>query len=696
MESASLVSREQFPAELPLFKDDATSLNAGVKQRAEASQENGGGDVQRVLHEEEEDALDPEDDYVDADVAPGYENLSESVSEGAMPLVSGVENENYCDEDECDSVESYNSALEGASAINDAASVEFSCNVVNDWPLYETLDASARNALRKLNHLNNRVPSMDTSLLEDVSQNEFRGKVMQLAEKRRLDLEDEAIETILSALLPVVGAHIQECPNGNGREQDVQDGDGFEDALLKKSKERNGDEYVDRQGICEAERKKEGQEANNEASYNNISASHAAANGSSSAFEHDLLMEVDEARESDVEEGIPHPKAGEATLETDKTESQPMKETLCGEQEPEVIDWDDVDYGSEVDDFPYIDGYSVAKKCNPSKETGNKGAMDDLSLQQTSEIAEMDEAVMSRAPVSTVDSTNLHDGLTEAGLEGEEKRLDKAEPSLCMSHPLDALAENTIRSMIDEEKLGGVGEFDKEKARNLEVIHERRTSILEEEDKSLSRSGSSTFEDGKAQVEVSEGEAECRSDAFKGQEKSAQREDLKGVQEAQEGARAPSPDLASLGGARSPLPVRPAGLGQSIPSLAHAPRAVQRGNTASARLSPLTNEERELSSRFSEGTEDAEQEKLQMIRVKFLRLAHRLGQPANNVVVAQVLYRLGLAEQLRGGRETGRAGGAFSFERASALAEEQEAAGSDDLDFGCTIMVLGKSGVGKS
>jgi len=91
---------------------------------------------------------------------------------------------------------------------------------------------------------------------------------------------------------------------------------------------------------------------------------------------------------------------------------------------------------------------------------------------------------------------------------------------------------------------------------------------------------------------------------------------------------------------------------------------------------------------------DETREKLQMIRVKFLRLAHRLGQTPHNVVVAQVLYRLGLAEQLRG-RNGGRVG-AFSFDRASAMAEQLEAAGQEPLDFSCTIMVLGKTGVGKS
>ncbi|GFS42790.1 translocon outer complex protein 120 [Actinidia rufa] len=91
---------------------------------------------------------------------------------------------------------------------------------------------------------------------------------------------------------------------------------------------------------------------------------------------------------------------------------------------------------------------------------------------------------------------------------------------------------------------------------------------------------------------------------------------------------------------------------------------------------------------------DETSEKLQMIRVKFLRLARRLGQTPHNVVVTQVLYRLGLAEQLRG-RSGGRVA-AFTFDRASAMAEQLEAAGQELLDFSCTIMLLGKTGIGKT
>ncbi|KAF8406583.1 hypothetical protein HHK36_008671 [Tetracentron sinense] len=152
--------------------------------------------------------------------------------------------------------------------------------------------------------------------------------------------------------------------------------------------------------------------------------------------------------------------------------------------------------------------------------------------------------------------------------------------------------------------------------------------------------------------------------------------------------------VLSTGNSMDPAPPpRPAGLGRAAPLLEPAPRASQQSRVNAAipqRQAHLvedpTNGEAEEN--------DETREKLQMIRVKFLRLAHRLGQTPHNVVVAQVLYRLGLAEQLRG-RNGGRVG-AFSFDRASAMAEQLEAAGQEPLDFSCTIMVLGKTGVGKS
>ena len=94
--------------------------------------------------------------------------------------------------------------------------------------------------------------------------------------------------------------------------------------------------------------------------------------------------------------------------------------------------------------------------------------------------------------------------------------------------------------------------------------------------------------------------------------------------------------------------------------------------------------------------------KLQSLRVNLLRIATRLGQSPRNTVVAQVIYRLELAEQLKSGKKTPAAptgrGTTTSFDRAVALAEQKEKRdGADsDLGFTCTILLLGKSGTGKS
>lgn len=152
----------------------------------------------------------------------------------------------------------------------------------------------------------------------------------------------------------------------------------------------------------------------------------------------------------------------------------------------------------------------------------------------------------------------------------------------------------------------------------------------------------------------------------------------------------PSSEKSAGAGSR---PVHPAGLGRAAPLLEPASRVAQQPH-ANGAVSNTQSQQMEDSSGGEAEEYDETREKLQMIRVKFLRLAHRLGQTPHNVVVAQVLYRLGLAEQLRG-RNGGRVG-AFSFDRASAMAEQLEAAGQEPLDFSCTIMVLGKTGVGKS
>ncbi|EHA8587017.1 translocase of chloroplast, chloroplastic [Cocos nucifera] len=134
---------------------------------------------------------------------------------------------------------------------------------------------------------------------------------------------------------------------------------------------------------------------------------------------------------------------------------------------------------------------------------------------------------------------------------------------------------------------------------------------------------------------------------------------------------------------------RPAGLGSSVSSLRPAPPRSSRTNifspselaVAAEPENDMTEEEKKL------------HEKVELIRVKFLRLVQRLGHSPEDTVAAQVLYRLTLAEGIRHGRQTSRA---FSLENARKKAIQLEAEGKEDLDFSCNILVIGKTGVGKS
>ncbi|KQK03277.1 translocase of chloroplast 132, chloroplastic [Brachypodium distachyon] len=144
----------------------------------------------------------------------------------------------------------------------------------------------------------------------------------------------------------------------------------------------------------------------------------------------------------------------------------------------------------------------------------------------------------------------------------------------------------------------------------------------------------------------------------------------------------------------SSLPSRPAGLGSSTSLLQPPARPVQQVR-ANGPVGVGRDTRQDIESAGDDGDENDEiREKLQMIRVKFLRFANRFGQTPHNMVVSQVLYRLGLAEQIRSNTNTGH--GVFSFDRAQEMAERLEAAGNEPLDLSCTILVLGKTGVGKS
>ncbi|KAH0898450.1 hypothetical protein HID58_048018 [Brassica napus] len=76
-------------------------------------------------------------------------------------------------------------------------------------------------------------------------------------------------------------------------------------------------------------------------------------------------------------------------------------------------------------------------------------------------------------------------------------------------------------------------------------------------------------------------------------------------------------------------------------------------------------------------------EKLQSLRVKYLRLVHRLGKSVKDSIAEQVRYKLSLLANSQS---------SFSLDAAKKMAMDQ----SEELNFSLNILVLGKSGVGKS
>ncbi|XP_062209062.1 translocase of chloroplast 101, chloroplastic-like [Phragmites australis] len=85
--------------------------------------------------------------------------------------------------------------------------------------------------------------------------------------------------------------------------------------------------------------------------------------------------------------------------------------------------------------------------------------------------------------------------------------------------------------------------------------------------------------------------------------------------------------------------------------------------------------------------------KLDIARIKYMRLIHRIGYDADHQVPVQVLYRLNHVEGLRRIRI---ANHSSELENAWKRALQLEAEGIEDLDFSCNVLVLGKTGVGKS
>jgi Toc86/159 family protein import component len=136
----------------------------------------------------------------------------------------------------------------------------------------------------------------------------------------------------------------------------------------------------------------------------------------------------------------------------------------------------------------------------------------------------------------------------------------------------------------------------------------------------------------------------------------------------------------------------PAGLGSSTLSLMPtAPCQHAQSNLFSSAELAVTADPTEEMTEEEKNLHD----KVELIQVKFLRLVYRLGATFEETVTSQVLYRLSLVEGIMHmhGRQRNQD---FNLDNARKKAFILEAEGKEDLNFTCNILVLGKTGVGKS
>jgi len=167
-------------------------------------------------------------------------------------------------------------------------------------------------------------------------------------------------------------------------------------------------------------------------------------------------------------------------------------------------------------------------------------------------------------------------------------------------------------------------------------------------------------------------------------------------------AAAPTPPAAPTAAAAPPAAPTAAAAPPAAPTPVAAAAAASGGAVvAASSVAPPPPEEEEPA--IDPDDKDAKMTAdLQKLRVNLLRIATRFGQSPRNTVVAQVIYRLELAEQLKSGKKAAGAGmgrgQTSSFDKAVLAAEaaERREGVDSDLGFTCTILLLGKSGVGKS
>lgn len=271
----------------------------------------------------------------------------------------------------------------------------------------------------------------------------------------------------------------------------------------------------------------------------------------------------------------------------------------------------------------------------------------------------------------------------EAGIPDESDKPESLEPSSTLSREIVLENEDEDKRVPDEDD--EVKGLDTDEETEDVVYGSSAKQFLEELERA---SGADSSRDNSQRIDgqiVTDSDEEVDTDEEEGGGKELF--DSAALAALLKAAAGASPDgsnvtITTSDGPRLFSVERPAGLGSSLPKFVSRPNH----SNIFAPTTPTVGGDTE--NNLSE-EERKRQEKFQQLRVKYLRLVNRLGVSIDDTLSRQVLYRLALVS----GRVTSRE---FGTEAAKETALRLEAERRDDLDFSLNILVLGKTGVGKS
>jgi hypothetical protein len=187
--------------------------------------------VQLAEEEEEEERLTPirapvsrDDDDEDDEDEDGEDDDDEEVGDGDVSFGSGESFDSALERMAASSTGSFDASSPAGSFVGAASHLDNQ----QQQQRKKGLGVGQQGALMRLNQMMSGESTLDTAVLEDCTEEEFKDKIQEIARSRELSPTDASISSILEALLPLVRAG-GGAQGTESQEMEIKVGDNEED-----------------------------------------------------------------------------------------------------------------------------------------------------------------------------------------------------------------------------------------------------------------------------------------------------------------------------------------------------------------------------------------------------------------------------------------------------------------------------------